>query len=101
MALLLLFAVQTIGSPPAEQIVPATAPRCRARASASDEIVVCARRPDGPSPYRINQPAVAEAGLPKAQMQIARGVTAAAETEQADVGGFPSNRFLVRFKFKF
>jgi hypothetical protein len=34
-------------------------------------------------------------------VQIAPGVSAAAETEQADVGGFPSNRFLVRFKIKF
>ena len=101
MSLLLLFAVQAIGSAPTEQIVPATAPRCRARASANDEIVVCARRPDGPSPYRINQAAAAEAGLPKAEKHIARGVTAAAVAEQADVGGFPSNRFLIRFKFKF
>jgi hypothetical protein len=99
--LLLLLAAQAAGSVPAEQIVPAAAPRCRARASANDEIVVCARRADGPSPYRINQPPAAEEGLPKAQMQIARGVSAAAETEQADVGGFPSNRLLVRFKIKF
>ena len=101
MTLLLLLAAQAVASVPAEQMVPAAAPRCRARASANDEIVVCARRPDGPSPYRINQPPAAEAGLPKAQVQIARGVSAAAETEQADVGGWPSNRLLVRFKIKF
>jgi hypothetical protein len=34
-------------------------------------------------------------------MQIARGVSAAAETEQAVIGGWPSNRLLVRFKIKF
>ena len=101
MSLLLLLAFQAVGSVPAEQIVPATAPRCEARASSTDEIVVCAPRPDVPSPYRINQPAAAESGPSKAEVQIARGVIAAAETEQADVGGFPSNRLVVRLKFKF
>ena len=101
MPVLLLLAVQAIGSAPAEQIVPASAPRCRARASSNDEIIVCARRPDGPNPYRINQAPAAERGPSKAEIQIARGVSAAAETEQADAGGFPSNRLLVRFKIKF
>jgi hypothetical protein len=100
-SLILLLAVQAVGSAPSEQVVPPTAPRCRARASPGDEIIVCAPRPDGRSPYRINQPAAADAGLPKAQMQIARGVRASAETERADVGGFPSNRLVVRLKFKF
>ena len=98
--MLLLLAVQVMGSAPAEP-VPATAPRCPEQASAGDEIVVCARRPDGPSPYRLNQPPAAPSEPSKAEVQIAPGVTAAAETEQADVGGFPSNRFLVRFKIKF
>ena len=101
MPLLLLLAVQAIGSAPAEQTVPATAPRCRARASSNDEIVVCARRPDGPSPYRINPPPAAQSEPSKAEVQIAAGVSAAAVAEQADVGGFPSNRLLVRFKIKF
>jgi hypothetical protein len=99
--LLLLLVAQAVGSAPAEQIVPAAAPRCRARASSNDEIVVCARRPDGPNPYRINQPPAAPSEPSKAEVQIARGVSAAAETEQADIGGFPSNRLLVRFKIKF
>jgi hypothetical protein len=68
---------------------------------ANDEIVVCARRPAGPHPYRINQPPAAQSSPSKAEVQIAAGVTATAVTEQADVGGFPSNRFLVRFKIKF
>jgi hypothetical protein len=34
-------------------------------------------------------------------VQIAPGVSAAAETEQANIIGFPSNRLLLRFKFKF
>ena len=101
MPLLLLLAVQAIGSAPSEPIVPATAPRCRARASADDEIVVCARRPDGANPYRINQPPAAQSEPSKAEVRIAAGVTAAAVAEQADVGGFPSNRLLVRFKIKF
>ena len=100
MSLLLLLAVQAVGSAPAEQIVPATAPRCEARAS-NDEIVVCARRPDGSNHYRIKQAPAADPGASKAEVQIARGVSAAAETEQADVGGFPSNRLLVRLKIKF
>ena len=39
--------------------------------------------------------------MPKAQVRLAPGVSASAETDQADVGGFPSNRMLVRLKFKF
>ena len=76
-------------------------PSCEARPAGNDEIVVCAGRRDGSSPYRISQPPARQSELPKAEVQIADGVSAGAETEQADVGGFPSNRVMVRLKIKF
>ena len=39
--------------------------------------------------------------LPDAQVKIAGGVSAGAETESVDVGGFSSNRLMLRFKMKF
>ena len=53
------------------------------------------------SPYRINQAVPRQLEPPKAELQLADGLTAAAETENVDVGGFPSNRLMVRFKIKF
>jgi hypothetical protein len=34
-------------------------------------------------------------------VKIADGVSAGAETESVEVGGFPSNRLMLRFKMKF
>ena len=34
-------------------------------------------------------------------MQLDQGLSASAETESYDVGGFPSNRLMVRLKIKF
>ena len=71
------------------------------RAESAGEVVVCANR-NGESPYRLKQPAEqAKKGLPKAEKQIAEGVSVAAETEAVDVGGFPSNRAMIRLKIKF
>ena len=39
--------------------------------------------------------------IPKAEMQVADGVKIAGETETADVGGFPSERFVLRLKIAF
>lgn len=99
--LLFLLMFQATGSVPPETIAPGVRPPCEAERSAGDEIVVCARRQEGPSPYRINQPPARQPELPKAQVQLADGVSAGAETEQADVGGFPSNRGMIRLKIKF
>jgi len=39
--------------------------------------------------------------LPNAELHIGEGVAIAGETEQADVGGFTSNRAMLRLKIKF
>jgi hypothetical protein len=101
MSLLVVALAQAVTSAPPEKI-DLTLPRpCETQKSNNDEIVVCARRGDGFSPYRINQPLPSQSETPKAELQLADGVKAAAETESADVGGFPSNRVMVRLKIKF
>ena len=101
MHLIILLMAQATASAAPEGVAAAIPPPCQAERPAKDEIVVCAGRRDGSSPYRINQPPAREPGLPKAEVQIAEGVSATAETEQADVGGFPSNRLMVRLKIRF
>ena len=98
MHLLVLVAIQAAASAAPVRIDLTVPPPCGAQQAAGDEIVVCAK---GSNAYRINQPAAPPSQLPKAQAQIAQGVEASADTEQADVGGFPSNRMVVRLKFKF
>ena len=96
MSLLLAAILQAISASPPERV------DCAAQRSETDEVVVCANR-DGESPYRlieVPEPVEGEA-LPKAEVQVAQGVSAGAETEKADVGGFDSNRAMVRLKFKF
>ena len=101
MSLLVLLVIQATASAPVETIVAVVPPPCKAGRSANDEIVVCAPRQEGLSPYRINPSPTRQRELPKAEVQLAEGVSASAETEQADVGGFPANRVMVRLKFKF
>ena len=74
---------------------------CNSQDPFSDEVVICAKR-EGESPYRLKQPVRRiENGLPKAQVNLADGVAAAVETEAANVGGFQSNRAMVRLKVRF
>lgn len=92
---------QAVSASPPERVDLTVPQPCQAQQADAGEIVVCANR-DGQSPYRIKQPERRpEPGAPKAQVKIAEGVNAAAETEPADVGGFPSNRAMVRIKIKF
>jgi len=99
--LILVALAQTITSVPPEKI-DLTIPRpCETQKSNDDEIVVCARRNDGSSPYRVNQPMPQRSDIPKAEVQLADGVSLGAETENADVGGFSSNRLMARLKIKF
>src|SRR5215211_7857426 len=91
----LLLAQAVSASPP--QSIDLTVPQpCQAENRAADEVVVCAGR-NGESPYRLKQPAPAPGReLPKAELKIAEGVSAGAETEAADVGGLPSKRAMIR-----
>lgn len=92
---------QAVSASPPDRVDLTVPQPCQAQRADADEIVVCANR-DGQSPYRIKQAERrSDPGMPKAQVKIAQGVNAAAETEQADVGGFPSNRAMIRIKIKF
>jgi hypothetical protein len=101
MTFLLMAALQTV-NPAMSERIDLTIPQPCASPNASDgEVVVCAN-PNGESPYRLNQPEQpARKAIPSAQAQVAKGVSVAAETERADIGGFASNRAMVRLKIKF
>lgn len=101
--MLFLFATaiaQAISASPPERIDLTIAQPCRPEAASSDEVVVCANR-NGESPYRLREPRLRSEELPKAELSVAEGVSVAGETEQADVGGVPSNRVMLRLKVKF
>lgn len=78
---------------------PATARRCPDRGE-GDDVVVCARPSDA---YRI--PTIPDYSspmtLPAARTDIAGVGTVSAETEQGNVGGFVSNRAMIRLKIPF
>lgn len=98
---LLLAAVLQAASPGPPERIDLTVPQPCRPSEAEGEVVVCANR-SGESPYRLNQPVQkAREGLPDAEVQVAEGVSVGAETESADVGGFPSNRAMLRLKIKF
>jgi hypothetical protein len=101
LSLLLAAMAQAVTSVPPEKIDLTIRRPCEAQKSNDDEIVVCARRNDSLSPYRIYQPPPRQSDIPKAEMRLADGLSASAETENAEVGGFPSNRVMVRLKIKF
>ena len=98
--LLAMAVVQAVSASPPERVDLTIRQPCQPQSSSPDEVVVCART--GESPYRIQQPpAPAPRALPKAEVQVAEGVEAGVETDQADVGGHPSNRAMLRLKVKF
>ena len=100
--MLLSFALAQIAVAASPERIDLTIPQpCRADQMDSGEVVVCAYR-NGESPYRLKLPVQSrKEGLPKAETQVAEGVTLSGETEGADVGGFPSNRAMIRLKIKF
>lgn len=101
MSLLIAAMAQAVASAPPEKIDLTIGRPCAANKPEGQEIVVCGRRDGELNPYRINKPLGRDLGLPKAQLKLGGGVAASAETESADVGGFPSNRAMVRLKIKF
>lgn len=99
--LFLLAVAQAMSASPPERVDLTVPQPCAARQQSTDEVVVCANR-NGESPYRLKQVStVEEPGIPKAEVGIAEGVSAAANTEAVDVGGFPSNRIMLGLKIKF
>jgi hypothetical protein len=98
--LLALALAQAVSASPPERVDLTIPQPCQPRSSDPDEVVVCA--PNGPSPYRVQEPpAPPPKGIPKAKVKVAEGVEAGVETEEADVGGYKSNRAMLRLKIKF
>lgn len=99
MSPILVAFAQAISSTPPQAIDLTTHDPCSRKTT--DEIVVCGEK-DRSARYRIKRTALpANEGLPSAQLKLGKGVSASAETEQADVGGFPSERVMIRIKIKF
>jgi hypothetical protein len=101
LSLLLAAVVQAVASVPSEKIDLTIRSPCETQKANEREIVVCAHRSGDLGPYRIKQLPPRQSSIPKAEMQLADGVSANAEAEKAGVGGFPSNRLMVRLKIKF
>jgi hypothetical protein len=102
MSLVLAAMIQAMSASPPERVDLTIPQPCAEKRADSGEVVVCANR-NAVSPYRLQEPEEAPEGsaLPKAEVEIADGVTADAGTEQTDVGGFPSNRIMLGLKIKF
>jgi hypothetical protein len=101
LSLLLAALAQAVASVPPEKIDLTIRQPCEAQKSNESEIVVCAHRSGDLGPYRIKQLPPRQSSIPRAEMQLADGVSASANAEKADVGGFPSNRLMVGLKIKF
>ena len=100
-ALLAAALAQAMSGSPPERIDLLIPQPCEAERPAEGEVIVCAPAREGSSPYRIKQPPPEPSEVPKAEVQLGKGTSVSAETEQVDVGGFPSNRAMVRLKVKF
>ena len=98
--LLFIALVQPAPVPP-QRIDLTQAPLCAPQATTDEDVIVCGRRGDESSRYRIPPLASPPAKDGKAQWQVGKGTSVSAETEQVDVGGTPSNRVMLRLKFKF
>ena len=98
----LIAAAQAMSASPPERVDLTIPQPCAEQRAETGEVVVCANR-NGVSPYRLQEPAgpAEKQALPKAEVKLADGVTAGVGTDQADVGGFPSNRIMLGLKIKF
>ncbi|MCW3798793.1 hypothetical protein OMW55_13340 [Sphingomonas sp. BN140010] len=99
--LLVLLAVQAATATPPQTIDLLARPAPSCAAARTDDVVVCGRRdPDRyriPPEYRTTEQ---KEGLGRAEARIGNAAVGAA-TEQADVGGFTSNRIMIRLKIPF
>ena len=66
----------------------------------TDQIIVCASKAN-PSDRVTDLGSADEPYLPKAELKLFGDVKASVENEAANIGGFPSNRMMVRVKIPF
>ncbi len=100
--MLLLLAVAQAATSVSAGKIDLTSPQpCEANPSTNDDIIVCGRRREDSNRYRIPESSTREADVPKAEWQVGDGMRVSTETERVDFRGVPSNRVMVRLKFKF
>jgi hypothetical protein len=101
---LLILAVATVAPPDdapsgarVSLLHPAPPPTCIAKA---DEILVCGKDANG---YRLPQlaPQPDMTGLPKAEWRLPGGAKAGINTQQRNIGGYPSNAVMVTIAIPF
>ncbi len=97
----LLIAQSTFAGAPESAPAPLVIGKRDCTSAQGDEVVICGRA-DEQSPYRLKPlpPRFERPLLPKAEMGVLGG-RGSVEAEQADVGGVPSRRAMVRLKWKF
>jgi hypothetical protein len=98
---LFLAAFVQVADPATSGRVALTSETCQTGVTAPSEVVVCGRRGDESSSYRLKDMPPPRSAIPRAEARLSEEVRAIAETENAEVGGRPSNRLMVRLKFKF
>ncbi|MCY7397528.1 MAG: hypothetical protein LH466_01645 [Sphingomonas bacterium] len=98
--LLLIALAQTVTAAPQGKIDLSITKPCPTPESTSDEVIVCGRR-DQSSRFRLLPPTRYDRKRTKAELKIGNGIRVSAETEQVEIGGTPSNRAMIRLKFKF
>ena len=74
---------------------------CALPSPSDADVIVCGRRRDASDRYRIDPALTAPYERTKAEYTFSNDVVAAAETENVEVGGRPSNRVMLRLKIKF
>ena len=100
--MLLLVALAQAAPFAAQGRIDLTIPKaCEPQASTNDDILVCGRRRDDSGRYRLPPATPYQSALPKAELRLGDGTKVSAETENVDIGGTPSNRVMIRLKFKF
>lgn len=97
----LLMGLQVVGPPAPASEGPRPSRPCPTEPDPSGDVVVCGRADQErfrlrPLPGRADDPAT-----PRAEIGVLGDLKAAAETEQGNVGGFPSNRIMLRLKLPF
>ena len=95
----LLLLSQSTANPQPPRIVIDLLPKpCAKPSEQSNDIVVCGRREE---PYRIGPMAPVPPALPDAKIGISEDATLAAEAQQGEIGGIPTNRAMITLKIKF
>lgn len=96
MPAVLILAFQAIAGPPAPMPARARVERPCPADDGSGDVVVCGR-PDQER-FRLRPLPAEGPALPKAELGLFGRAKVAAETEQGNVGGYPSNRIMFRLK---